>query len=204
MVSCSNYKPVPGNVLRVGGLKFKKHKTSLFFLSSESARIVIATAYDRLERYSMMNQEWFCTSTVIAQTTMVFITTIYDMLKTQIWYFIKVAVTLFLRTTICGRSIVLKEPPDFNEARGDSGERIDLRISGQTEVPHTKRESGEHFYMSSLTQQVYNSPNKSMLITDLIKNCAQKKTEHVEYYRVSHHDSETHAEEIGNMERHGV
>ena len=28
----------------------KRHKTSLFLVSSESARIVIATAYDRLER----------------------------------------------------------------------------------------------------------------------------------------------------------
>ena len=36
--SSSNYKSIP-----------ELHKTSLFFLISESARIVIATAYDRLE-----------------------------------------------------------------------------------------------------------------------------------------------------------
>ena len=43
-----------------------------------------------------------------------------------------------------------------------------------------------------------------MLIADLIINYAQKKTEHVEYYPVSHNDSEIHAEQNGNLKRHEI
>ena len=42
----------------------------------------------------MINQKWYCTSTVIAQTVVEFIFLIYNMPKTQIWYFINVEVTL--------------------------------------------------------------------------------------------------------------
>ena len=66
----------------MGYEKEVKHNTSLFLLSSESARIVIATAYDRLGRELQG-------STVIAQTMIVFISSVYDMLKTQIWHFKK-------------------------------------------------------------------------------------------------------------------
>ena len=48
-----------------------------------------------------MNREWYCTSTVIAQTTIVFSTSTYDMLKTKIWYIIKIAVMLLFCTTVC-------------------------------------------------------------------------------------------------------
>ena len=43
-----------------------------------------------------------------------------------------------------------------------------------------------------------------MLTADLINNYAQKKTEHVEYYPVSHDVSEVHAKQNGNLERHEV
>ena len=43
-----------------------------------------------------------------------------------------------------------------------------------------------------------------MLIADLIKNYAQKKTQNVEHYPVSFTDSESHAEQNGNLERHEV
>ena len=42
------------------------------------------------------------------------------------------------------------------------------------------------------------------MIADLIKNYAQKKTEHVEYYLVSYQDSQIHAEQSGNLERQEV
>ena len=45
----------------------------------------------------MMNQEWYCTTTVIAHSTIVFMTSTLDSLKTQIWYFM----TLSSRATIC-------------------------------------------------------------------------------------------------------
>ena len=68
----------------------------------------------------MMNQEWYCASSVNVQTTIAFITLTYDVLRTQIWYFIwyfiKVAVTrLFCGkaqdkvVTFCRRSFVRKE-----------------------------------------------------------------------------------------------
>ena len=38
----------------------------------------------------------------------------------------------------------------------------------------------------------------------MIKNYAQKKTQNVEYYPVSFTDSESHAEQNGNLERHEV
>ena len=43
-----------------------------------------------------------------------------------------------------------------------------------------------------------------MLIAYLMKNYAQKKTETVEYYPMSQHDSEIHAIQNGNLERHEV
>ena len=69
-------------------IESKQHETILFPLTSESARIVVETA---TAQGQMMNQEWYCTSTVIVQTTIPFTTSIYDVLKTQIWYFSKVA-----------------------------------------------------------------------------------------------------------------
>ena len=79
-----------------------------------------------------MNEEWYFTSTVTAQTTIVFITSIYDMHRTQIRYYINVAVTLFIWyenmpasardkvVTFAGDPFVRKEPPDFNQAGDDS------------------------------------------------------------------------------------
>ena len=59
-----------------------------------------------------MNQERYCTSKLTAQTTIVFINSIYDVFKTHInsiydvfktqnWYFIKVALTRLFCTTAC-------------------------------------------------------------------------------------------------------
>ena len=50
---------------------------------------------------SMMNQEWYCKISAIAQTTIVFISSTYDELLIQILYFVKVAVTQLFCTTTC-------------------------------------------------------------------------------------------------------
>ena len=50
-------------------IKIEKDETSMFLLTSESARFV-------------MNQEWYCTSNAIAQIMIIFISSIYDELKT--------------------------------------------------------------------------------------------------------------------------
>ena len=91
-------------------------------------------------------------------------------------------------TRLAGGVLCEKETPDFDRAGGTSDNRNGpLRISSQPEVPHTRRrESGKHF--SRMTKQVLNYPNKSRLIA--------------EYYLVSRHDPETHAEQMGNLERH--
>ena len=70
-------------------------ETSLFLLTSESAKSVIATADDRLDKTSScMNQEWHCTGKAVAQIMIVFTTTTYDVLKAQICDFI-MCVTMY-------------------------------------------------------------------------------------------------------------
>ena len=75
------------------------------------------------------------------------------------------------------------------------GEQIDQRTSSQRDFPPTEDEKAEKPFLIPGRQQVLNCPNKSMLIAELRKNHAQKRTEHVEYDRVSHDDSEIHAEQ---------
>ena len=123
------------------------------------------------------------------------------MLKTQIWYFIKVAVTpLFLYDNMlesaldkvvafAGEVLFERKPSTSIKPEATLDERIDLRRSDQPEVPQTP------FLTSSLTRQVFNSPDKSMPIADLIKNYAHKETENVDYCPVSLNVSEIHAEE---------
>ena len=103
----------------------------------------------------MMNQEWYCTSTVIAKTTIVLTTSTCDLLKAHIRYFIKVAVTLLSCTTICRQTLdkvvtfageVLLERKNPTSIKPDAtlGERIDLRISGQPEVTNREDEKAEN------------------------------------------------------------
>ena len=95
-----------------------------------------------------------------------------------------------------------RNPPTSIEPEATPDERIDLRMSSQPDVPHTEDVKGEKSrHIPCLTKQVFNSPNEPMLVADLIKNYSRKQTEHVEYYPVSHDDSETHAEQNGNLER---
>ena len=51
---------------------------------------------------------------------------------------------------------------------------------------------------------VLKSSNKSTMINDLIMNYSQRNAEKVDYDPVSHRDSETHAPQNGNLERHEV
>ena len=68
----------------------------------------------------------------------------------------------------------------------------------------TRRERRTPFLISSLTKQVLNSPNKSPMIAHLIKNFSRENTENIEDSLASHQDSEIHAEQNGNLERHEV
>ena len=43
-----------------------------------------------------------------------------------------------------------------------------------------------------------------MMIVEVINHYAQEKTGHVEYYPGAHDDSEIHAEQNGNLERHEI
>ena len=128
-----------------------------------------------------MKQEWCCTSKVIARIILVFLTSIQDELKTQVCDFINAAVTrLFCRQCagkragqgchVCRRSSVRKETPTSIKPEATLSDRIDWRISGQPEEPHTLNEKEATVFLIS------------MLITDLIKNHAQKNTARVDYY----------------------
>ena len=103
--------------------------------------------------------------------------------------------------TLAGEVLFEMKPLTSIKLEATPGDRIDLRISGQLCL---RRKSGNTFLTSRLTRQLLNSPNTSMLIADVTKNCAQKKAEHVEYYPVTYNDSENHAEEKCNLERHAV
>ena len=102
-----------------------------------------------------MNEEWYFTSAVTAQTTIVFITSIYDVLKTQIWYFINVAVTVLYWddnmpasardkvVTFAGDVLFERNLPTSIQPETTLGKRMELCISGQLEVPHTQDEKAE-------------------------------------------------------------
>ena len=160
----------------------------------------------------MMNQEWYCASTVIAQSTIVIISSFYAVLEMQNWYFIIVAVRLLFCTTImsasaldkvvtfAGEVLFERKSPTSIKPEATSGERIDLCISSQREAPHTQDDKAEKTIpIPSLIRPVLNSPT---MFVDLIKNNAQEQTEDVEYCPVSRNDSEIHAEQNGNLERH--
>ena len=103
-----------------------------------------------------MNQEWCCTSTVIAQTTIVFIISTYNLLKTHILYCIKVAMTLVI--TFAGEVLFERKPPTSIKPEATPGERVDLRISGQPKVPHTKNENAEKaFFQFDPTSLIFSN-----------------------------------------------
>ena len=164
-----------------------------------------------------MNQEWYCASEAIAQIMIVFIVLIYDELKTQIWCFVNVAVTrLFFYdnmsasaldkvVTFADEVMFERKPPTSTKPEATLCDSIDLRISGQPEELCTLNvRQAKVFLISSLMKQVLKSPNKSTMINDLIKNYSKKHAEKVDYFPVSHRDSETHALRDGNLERHEV
>ena len=114
-------------------IKFCKHETKL--LSSHlRIRKTRHRGSDNLTgQNQIMNQEWHCTSKAIAQIMIVFISSIYDELKTRIWYFINVAVTRISCTTKCQQAhrarwsllqvkccSCSKGTLDFNQPGGDS------------------------------------------------------------------------------------
>ena len=107
--------------------------------------------------------------------------------------------------TFAGEVLFERNPPTSIKPAATPGERIDLRTTGQPEVPHAQHEkSGKTYLISSLTKQVLNSPNKSTIIAKFIRNYAQEKTQQVEYCPVSHQDSEIHTGQNGKTERHEV
>ena len=119
--SASKYKSIIENGSMGMRSESKKHKTDLFLLSCESARTVIVRSTGKDKK---MNKEW--------HQTLVYITSVCDVLKTKIWYFIKVAgdavllcdnmpsSALYKIVTFEGEVFVRKETPDFNQARGGS------------------------------------------------------------------------------------
>ena len=107
----------------------------------------------------MMNRERYCTSKLTAQTTIVFINSIYDVLKTQNWYFIKVSIdTIVLYdnmpasalnsvVTSAGDVLSQRKRPASIKPEATRDERIDLRISGQHDVLYAQGEKEENPFL---------------------------------------------------------
>ena len=94
-----------------------KHEKSLFKIRHpDSGRSIGQDQF--------MNQEWYSTTKGIAQIMIVFIAaSMYDELKTQIWYFINVAVARLFCAATCQQAHwtrwSLLQEPNFNQAGGD-------------------------------------------------------------------------------------
>ena len=92
-----------------------------------------------------------------------------------------------------------RNPPTSIKPAATPGERIDLRTTGQPEVPHAQDEkSGKTFLISSLTKTSLDFSNQ---IDD---DCRFDQESCTEYYPVSHQDSVIHAEQNDKLERHEV
>ena len=156
-----------------------------------------------------MNQEWHCTSKAIAHNMIVFITSMCDKLKTQVFHqgsseaiilYDHMPVSALNKVvTFAGKVLFERHSPTSIKPDAAPRDRIDLRTSGQPEERETLNEKeAELFLISSVMQQVLKSPNKSTMIHDLINNYSQKNAARVDYYPVSHRDSEIHAEQTAS------
>ena len=81
--------------------------------------------------------------------------------------------------TCAGEVMFERNLPTASKQEATLCEQIDLCILGRPEIPNTEDGKRKTFLISSLTKQVLDSPNQSMQIVDLIKNYAEKKTQHV-------------------------
>ena len=89
--------------------------------------------------------------------------------------------------TFAGEVSFGRNSPTSIKPEATLGERINLRVSRRPEEPHKEDEKAVNkFLLQSLIQQVSKYLKKSVLVAHLIKNFAQKKTEHPENYLVSH------------------
>ena len=86
--------------------------------------------------------------------------------------------------SFAGEVLFERKSPTAEMQEATLCEQINLPILGKSEIPNTQ--GGNTFLIANLTKQVLNSPNTSMLVAALIKNCAQQKTGNVEYHLVSH------------------
>ena len=153
-----------------------------------------------------MNQEWYCTSKAIAHNMIVFITSICDKLKTQVFHQnSSEAIILYdnmpasALDTFGGEVLFERHSPTSIKPEAAPRDRNDLRTSGQIEESETLNEKeAELFLNSSVMQQILKSPNKSRMIHDLINNYSQTNAARVDYYPVSHRDSEIHAEQTAS------
>ena len=130
------------------------------------------------------------TSKAIAQTTIVFITSIYDVLENVnlvlhqrnsdaiILYDNLPANASDRVVTFAGDVLFEMKPATSIKREATPGERIDLRISGQPEGPHTQDDKAyKTFLIFSLTRQVLSSPVELTMTADLINNNEQEKTD---------------------------
>ena len=165
-----------------------------------------------------MNQEWYCTSTVIrpdhdcicyfnlrlAQNeNLVFhqsssdATNVYDSMPASA---LDMIVALQAKFYSKGKPRLMTKP------EATPGDRLDLCISGQLEEPQFAEREGDAkaFLISCLMKQVLKSPKISTIFDGLIKHCSQKNAERVNYFPTLPRDSENHAPLNCDLERHEI
>ena len=77
--------------------------------------------------------------------------------------------------TLASEVLFERKPQTLTKTESTLGDRIGLRTSGQPEEPRTLKEKEVRVFLtSSLTKQVFKSPNKSTMNSGFIKNHSQK------------------------------
>ena len=174
---------------RAGGLSLRRTRQACFFSSSASARFVIATPDDRLDRTS----SWTNNGTVQAQIMIVLVISLYDELQDANFVFHQQLHwhNYFARQHASKRTgqychfcrwscAYERKPPTSTKTEATLDDRIDLLVSDQPEELYLLNEREREtnvFLISNKINQVLKFPNKSTMVNGLIKNYSQMNVE---------------------------
>ena len=158
-------------------IKFEKNETSLFLITCESARFVIEAADDQSDRTVHEPRMVLHKQSYRPDHGCIFFQS-----TTQTWYFTSVAVMQFFCATTrwspFQRDFCSKGNLRLRQGRSRL-QATELTCAYQADLKNLDNwtcETQNHL-ISSLMKQVLQSPNKSTMIDDLIKNSSQKNAE---------------------------
>ena len=113
-------------------IKFEKHDGSLFLLTSESARIVIETANDRLEGPDVEPRMVLYKQSKRPDHDCIYYSNLQRADAIILYDSMPSALDMFV--TFAGEVLFERKPPTSIKPEATPGERIDLRMSGQSEA----------------------------------------------------------------------